>query len=154
MIHTLVCIKNSTNTQIHFIRTGLEILKSSIYSGEQEKKPATRIFYSRVHSNCCFFSMKWHIPTSLKSHAKSICQEAGSRNVKNPYKSCLLAPFLTHHHSSSSILFLNFPILPTIPAENNSYTEATDIFPYILYVLIYALFITLLSRNFAKDVRF
>ena len=92
-----------------FIRPGLEILKSSIYSGEQEKKPATRIFYSRVHSNCCFFSMKWHIPTSLKSHAKSICQEAGSRNVKNPYKSCLLAPFLTHHHSSSSILFLNFP---------------------------------------------
>ena len=100
--------KNSTNTQIRFIRPGVETLKSSIYSGEQEKKPATRIFYSRVHSNCCFFSMKWHIPTSLKSHAKSICQEAGSRNVKNPYKSCLLAPFLTHHHSSSSILFLNF----------------------------------------------
>ena len=109
LIHARVCIKNSTNTLIHFIRPGLEILKSSIYSGEQEKKPATRIFYSRVHSNCCFFSMKWHIPTSLKSHAKSICQEAGSRNVKNPYKSCLLAPFLTHHHSSSSILFLNFP---------------------------------------------
>ena len=92
-----------------FIRPGLEILKSSIYSGEQEKKTSYTHILQSSSLELLFFSMKWHIPTSLKSHAKSICQEAGSRNVKNPYKSCLLAPFLTHHHSSSSILFLNFP---------------------------------------------
>ena len=110
LIHARVCIKNSTNTQIHFIRPGLEILKSSIYSGEQEKKNQLHAYFTVEFTRIVVvFSMKWHIPTSLKSHAKSICQEAGSRNVKNPYKSCLLAPFLTHHHSSSSILFLNFP---------------------------------------------
>ena len=84
LIHTLVCIKNSTNTQIHFIRTGLEILKSSIYSGEQEKKPATRIFYSRVHSNCCcFFHEMTHTNFSKKPRQKHMSRSRQQKCEKS-----------------------------------------------------------------------
>ena len=67
-----------------FIRPGLEILKSSIYSGEQEKKPATRIFYSRVHSNCCcFFHEMTHTNFSKKPRQKHMSRSRQQKCEKS-----------------------------------------------------------------------